>query len=126
MSVSKVAIPSTNPGGMEAPLGMHFGHCDLYTIVEIDDNAVQSVSTLESVPHVQGGCMAPVQYLSSHGVNVLLTGGMGMRPFMGFQQVGITVYYSGNQSTVGQAVDAFIKGDLQPFGIENACGGGGH
>ena len=34
-----VAIPSTHPVGLEAPLGAHFGHCDLYlTATWTDDN----------------------------------------------------------------------------------------
>ena len=82
-----LAVPSCMPGGLDAQMGMHFGHCDIYTIVEIEDNAIKAVGTLENVPHQQGGCMAPVQHLASHGVKALLAGGMGMRPLMGFQQV---------------------------------------
>ena len=36
---------------------MHFGHCDIYTIVELEDGKVVAQSTLESIPHQQGGCM---------------------------------------------------------------------
>ena len=35
MSTSTLAIPSALPGGLEAGMGMHFGHCDIYTIVQI-------------------------------------------------------------------------------------------
>ncbi len=56
-----IGIPSTNPGGMEAAFGAHFGHCDLYTVVDVADGQVQEVRTLPSMPHQQGGCMAPVQ-----------------------------------------------------------------
>lgn len=121
---TKVAIPSNNPGGMEAGMGMHFGHCDIYTIVEVDGNEIKSVSTLENVPHVQGGCMAPVQHLASNGVQALLAGGMGMRPLMGFQQVGINVFFAGEHATVGQAVAAFLNNNLQPFSTEFTCRGG--
>jgi predicted Fe-Mo cluster-binding NifX family protein len=124
MDMKKVAIPSTTPGGMDSAMGMHFGHCDLYTIVELADGAITSVSTLENVPHVQGGCMAPVQHLYANGVNTLLAGGMGMRPLMGFQQMGIQVYYAGNMLTVGQAVDAFVQKKLMLFNTQNTCGGG--
>ena len=31
MSTSTLAIPSALPGGLEAGMGMHFGHCDIYT-----------------------------------------------------------------------------------------------
>lgn len=90
-----LAVPSCMPGGLDAQMGMHFGHCDIYTIVEIEDNAIKAVGTLENVPHQQGGCMAPVQHLASHGVKALLAGGMGMRPLMGFQQVGVNVFFAG-------------------------------
>lgn len=29
MSTYKLAIPSALPGGLEAGMGMHFGHCDI-------------------------------------------------------------------------------------------------
>ena len=64
-----IAIPSTAPGGMEAPLGAHFGHCDLYTMVSVEDKEIKSVEVIPNMPHQQGGCMAPVNYLA-----VVLTG----------------------------------------------------
>lgn len=126
MSTFLLAVPSANPGGLDAAMGMHFGHCDIYTIVEVTDNAVASVTMLPNVPHQQGGCMAPVQHLAGHGVKKLLAGGMGMRPLMGFQQVGIEVYFAGNFPTVGQAVQAFLEGKLPAFSTEFTCGGGHH
>ncbi len=121
-----LAVPSGMPGGLDAPMGMHFGHCDIYTIVEVENGAVKNVSTLPNVPHQQGGCMAPVQHLASHGVKKLLAGGMGMRPLMGFQQVGVEVYYAGNFVTVKQAVEAFLQDKLPPFSTNFTCGGGRH
>jgi predicted Fe-Mo cluster-binding NifX family protein len=125
MNGTLVAIPSTNPGGLEAPLGAHFGHCDLYTLVKIADGKIGEVSTLPNVPHQQGGCMAPVNHLAQHGVQVLIAGGMGMRPLMGFIQVGITVLYGGSSQTVGEAIDGLLKGNLQRFTSDFTCGGGG-
>ena len=84
-----IAIPSALPGGLDAGMGMHFGHCEIYTIAEVEDGKVASVRTLPPIPHQQGGCLAPVNYLAGEGVNVLLAGGMGMRPLMGFNQAGV-------------------------------------
>jgi len=120
-----VAIPSTHPGGLQAPLGAHFGHCDLYTLVKIDAAKVLEVTTLPNVPHQQGGCMAPVNHLAQNGVQVLIAGGMGMRPLMGFQQVGIQVMYGNGAQTVGEAVEALLQGRLAQFTTEFTCGGGG-
>lgn len=123
MSSLLIAVPSGMPGGLDAPMGMHFGHCDLYTIVEIEDGALKKVSTLPSVPHQQGGCLAPVQYLADHGIRVLLAGGMGMRPLMGFKQVGIDVFFAGNFPLVDNAVQAFLAGKLPEFTTDFTCQG---
>ena len=120
-----VAVPSNHPGGLEAGLGPHFGHCDLYTLVRLEDGQITDVSVLPSIPHQQGGCMAPVQYLAGQGVQVLIAGGMGMRPLMGFMQAGIQVFYGGGMSTVGEAVQALVEGRLPQFSQEYTCGGGG-
>ena len=109
-----IAIPSALPGGLDAGMGMHFGHCEIYTIAEVEDGKVASVRTLPPIPHQQGGCLAPVNYLA---------GGMGMRPLMGFNQAGVEVYYAGNFPTVGQSVQAFIEGKLPAFTPEHSCGG---
>lgn len=119
-----IAIPSDLPGGLDAPLGQHFGHCDIYTIVEARGSEILDVRTLENVPHQQGGCMAPVNHLAGNGVNVLIAGGMGMRPLMGFQQVGVRVFHGGGAPSVGHAVSAFLMGGLPAFSLENTCGGG--
>lgn len=120
-----IAVPSSNPGGAEAQLGAHFGHCDLYTLFQVEDSAVKTVEVVPNVPHQQGGCMAPVQYLADMGVKILIAGGMGLRPLMGFNQVGIDVFHGGESTTVGEAVDAMLAGNLQQFSQEHTCGGGG-
>ena len=108
----------------EASMGMHFGHCDVFTLVEIENGEIKKVSTLENPPHAQGGCLAPVQLLAGHGVKALLAGGMGFRPLMAFNQVGIHVFYAGQLPTVGDGVKAFLAGQLKEFSQENTCRGG--
>jgi len=122
---SLIAIPSSAPGGLDAPLGAHFGHCDLYTLVAVEDSKIKTIEVIPNVPHQQGGCMAPVQYLAGKGAKLLIAGGMGYRPLMGFNQVGIDVYYGGGLSTVGDAVNALIEGKLPQFSQQHTCGGGG-
>ncbi len=119
-----VALPSQQPGGLEAGLGAHFGHCDLYTLVEVRDGQVAGYRVIPNVPHQQGGCLAPVQHLAQHGVKVLIAGGMGLRPLMGFNQAGIEVFYGGESRTVGEAMGALLEGRLPRFSQEFTCGGG--
>ena len=126
MSTVLVAVPSTNPGGLDAPVSAHFGHCDLYTLVEIDADGVKSVTTMDNPPHQEGGCLAPVQLLADRGVKKLLAGGMGRRPLMGFQQVGIDVLLARGHETVGGSIKAYLANELPTFSLDSVCGGGGN
>ncbi|MEW6265257.1 MAG: NifB/NifX family molybdenum-iron cluster-binding protein [Thermodesulfobacteriota bacterium] len=120
---SVVALPSEVPGGLEAGLGAHFGHCEIYTLVTVEDGRITKVTTLPGVPHQQGGCLAPVQYLAQNGVKILISGGMGMRPLLGFNQMGIDVYYGAGVATVKEALAALLEGRLPQFSQEYTCGG---
>ncbi|MBU0513529.1 MAG: dinitrogenase iron-molybdenum cofactor biosynthesis protein, partial [Proteobacteria bacterium] len=80
--------------------------------------------TAANVPHVQGGCLAPVNLLHSLGAQALIAGGMGMRPLTGFHSVGITVFHHQGRRTAREAVESLIAGQLPQFGRQHTCGGG--
>lgn len=124
ISKNVVAIPSANPGGLTAPLEAHFGHCAVYTLVLLEQGDIKSVEVIQNMPHQHGGCMAPVHYLADKGVNTLIAGGMGMRPLMGFHQVGIDVFHGGHAQTVGEAIQGLLDDSLAQFGRQQTCGGG--
>lgn len=124
MASFTIAIPSDNPGGLEAGMGAHFGHCDIFTLVELDGQDVKNISTLGN-NHDEGGCLAPVGRLAENNVNIMLAGGMGMRPLMGFQSAGISVFHAPGFATVGEALTAFKSGALTPFSTDFTCKGHG-
>lgn len=125
MSATMIAIPSNAPGGLDASVSVHFGHCDLYTLVELDGDTVQSVTAVPNPPHQEGGCLAPVQLLARRGVKKLLASGMGRRPLMGFQQAGIDVFLAKGFVTIGEALKAFQNSELPQFTLDSVCGGSG-
>ena len=60
----RIAIPTNNPGGMEATRSEHFGHCDVFTLVEVDaENNISSVETLPVPEHGTGGCTVTRAYI---------------------------------------------------------------
>ena len=120
-----VAIPSEAPGGLDAAVAPHFGHCAAFTLVQLDQGKVGAVNILPNQGHVQGGCMAPVMTLKQAGADAMISGGMGMRPLAGFQQVGIQVFYSEEARSVAEAVKLLAEGKMRPFGPAQVCGGGG-
>ena len=126
MNQARIAIPSTLPGGLSAELGAHFGHCEVYTLVDLKEGLISQVSTLPCVPHEQGGCLAAVNHLAGNGVTVLIAGGMGLRPLMGFNQAGVEVYRGTGIASVEAAVKALVRGELERFTREFTCQGGQH
>ena len=67
--------------------------------------------------------MAPVNYLAQQGVKIMIAGGMGLRPLLGFNQVGIEVYYSGGAQIVKDALAGVLSGSLMKFTPQQTCGG---
>ena len=120
-----LAVPSVAPGGLDASVSEHFGHCDAFTLVGLRDGKIDRTLVLNTPDHAEGGCMVPVNLLASHGVTAIAAGGMGRRPLMGFLQVGIEPYFAGDHATVQDVVSAFAAGGLQRF-VENSCCSGGH
>jgi predicted Fe-Mo cluster-binding NifX family protein len=117
---TRIAIPSESPGGLDSRRSGHFGRCECFTIVEVVDGKIGEVEVLHNAPHTEGGCMAPVLVLAEHTVDVIVVDGIGGRPLMGFNQVGIAVH-AGVGADVESAVSAYINGDLPVVGLEGAC-----
>ena len=126
MQNGRISVPSIGSGGLDGQRSGHFGHCDVFTLIDVVEGQIQSVSTLKNGDHVQGGCMVPVNLLADHKVDALIVGGIGMRPLMGFRQVGIDVYYDDQRPDIRPVVEDLIAGKLPRIGDDQVCGGGRH
>ena len=127
MDKKRIAVPSNNPGGLEGGRSEHFGHCDLFTLVDVENGKVVGVNTVPSVAHGAGGCMEPVNVLKEHGVHAILVAGMGARPLQGFAQVGIEVYFAARHAfeTVAEVVSGMVENKLILMEPTQACQGHG-
>ena len=127
MATIRLAVPSEGEGGLDGRRSGHFGHCDAFTCVDIEDGKIGAVRVLANGGHAEGGCMVPVQKLAREGVNAIVVGGIGMRPLMGFQDMGIAVYHDAEHAEIRPVVEAFVAGKLPRMEADQACrGGGGH
>jgi predicted Fe-Mo cluster-binding NifX family protein len=123
MQDGRIAIPSVETGGLDGQRSGHFGHCNVFTLVDVEGGEIKQVTTIPNHGHVQGGCMVPVNLLSGHKVNALIVGGIGMRPLMGFRQVGIDVYHDAVSPEIRSVVEDLIAGKLSIIGDQQVCGG---
>ncbi|MFZ5776424.1 MAG: NifB/NifX family molybdenum-iron cluster-binding protein [Thermodesulfobacteriota bacterium] len=124
----RIAVPSNSPGGLDGERSDHFGHCELFTLVDIEGGAVAGVSTVGNVAHGAGGCMAPVRMLKEQGVDAIVVAGMGARPLSGFASVGIDVYFAGREafSKVEDVVAGWLGNQLIRMEPAQACQGHGN
>lgn len=125
MENGRIAVPSNGQGGLDGTRAGHFGHCEVFTFVDVENGEIKNVSTLQNQEHAQGGCMVPVNLLAEHKVKALVVGGIGMRPLMGFKQVGIDVYYDAERADIRPVVEDLIADKLQIIANDQVCGGGG-
>jgi predicted Fe-Mo cluster-binding NifX family protein len=124
MKDGRIAVPSSGAGGLDGMRAGHFGHCDVFTCIDVENGQIKAVTILQNGEHVQGGCMVPVNLLASHRVNALIVGGIGMRPLMGFKQVGIDVYHDAQRVEIRPVVEDLIAGKLSEIRYDQVCGGG--
>jgi len=125
MARKTIAVPSMGPGGLDAMRAGHFGHCEVFTLISVEENEIKDITVVQNPPHTQGGCIGPVNTLYASGAQALIVGGIGMRPLMGFRQYGIDVYYGPQGETVREVIDLLLKGELELIGDNQVCGGGG-
>jgi predicted Fe-Mo cluster-binding NifX family protein len=125
MEKGRIAVPSLDQGGLDGQRAGHFGHCDVFTLVDVEDGNIKEVTILQNQSHVQGGCMVPVNLLAANQVTALIVGGIGLRPLMGFKQVGIHVYHDAERAAIRPVVEDLIGGKLSLIAENQVCGGGG-
>jgi predicted Fe-Mo cluster-binding NifX family protein len=81
----KIAIPTNN-----GKLCQHFGHCEVFTFIEVDEDSNQIISKedITPPPH-EPGVLPP--WVKEHGANIVLAGGMGGHAQELFEQSGVKV-----------------------------------
>jgi len=93
----------------------HFGRCEQYELVDIEDGAVKHTETMGNPGHAPG--LLP-RLLAEREVGVLIAGGAGPRAIGMLGQFGI-VTCLGVSGPVGEAVAALTADTLEPG--ESAC-----
>jgi len=106
----RLAIATEN-GNVSA----HFGHCEKFTIVDIENGAVKSKEEIGSVHH---DCGSLPQLLGQKGVQCIITGGIGGRPMQLFSSNGIQVI-AGVVGGLEDVIKAYVAGKLSPG--QNLC-----
>jgi predicted Fe-Mo cluster-binding NifX family protein len=108
----RIAFAAENNAGLESPVSAHFGHAPYFILVDAEDNAVRSVSSVANPFCGTHGCGQVGGFVASQAAQVLLVGGMGQRAVQAFEAYGIEAV-TGAAGTVREALEQYLNGRLR-------------
>ncbi len=101
----KFAIPT-----LDGKSCAHFGHCQSFAVVEVEDDKMGIVEFLEPPVHKPGSYP---RFLADEGVHIVIAGGMGAKAQALFQKNNIAVHMGVGVEDPGALVAQFLKNELQ-------------
>ncbi len=109
--MKKFAVPTVNK--MLTP---HFGHCENFAIIETENDSIVSIQFIDPPVHQPG---AYPRFLANQGVNVIISGGMGIKAQELFAQNNIEVCIGVSSATPKYLVEQYLDNQLQTG--QNLC-----
>jgi len=101
----RIAIPLEN-----GILCSHFGHCQQFAILDVENNLISGELLVTPPPHEPG--LLPA-WIAEKGVTDVISGGMGQRAINLFNQHKINVYVGAQIKTPVELVNDFMNGTLE-------------
>jgi predicted Fe-Mo cluster-binding NifX family protein len=108
----RIAVSADSKQGLDSVVSPHFGRCPHFILVDLNGSEVREVREVDNpfYGHHQPGQVPGL--IASFDANVMLTGGMGGRAIMFFQQYGIEGV-TGAYGTVRQSIEQYLGGELK-------------
>ncbi len=94
----------------------HFGHCDQFAIVDVEEDSISNEKWITPPPHEPG--LLPA-WLAEKGVTNVIAGGMGQRAIELFYKEKIEVRVGAPQEKPRKLVNDYLKNTLVT--ISNSC-----
>ena len=92
-----------------AKVAQHFGRCQEFTVLDIENNKVKKKETVENPEHVPGKLP---KLFNEMGANLIIAGGMGRRAQSFLQEFGID-WIIGVQGDIDCVVEDYLNGKLE-------------
>ena len=108
--IKKIALPTR-----DGVIDNHFGHCEFYTILTVNEE--NQIINTETIPSPKGcGCKSNiVQKFAEDGISVMLAGNMGTGALQKLSNHGIEVL-KGCNGPVMEVAQAYLSGALKDLG----------
>ena len=90
-------------------LSAHFGHCEAFAFVDVNDSKIVKVTSFDPPEHQPG---TYPRWVAAQGATDVLAGGMGPQAVGLFNQFGINVFVGAPVKTAEELVDDFLNDRL--------------
>jgi predicted Fe-Mo cluster-binding NifX family protein len=109
----KIAIPLA-----DEKMSLHFGHCEAFAMIEVDDDTkvIKGKTILVPPPHEPG--LLP-KWLAEHEATIIIAGGMGARAQQLFAEKNIKVVLGATETDPEKVVQDYLNDTLKTG--ENPC-----
>lgn len=94
----------------EGKLCSHFGHCQKFAIVKVENGQIKDINEVTPPEHVPG---AYPRWIAQQGVTDVIAGGMGQHAIGLFCEQGINAFVGAPVKTAKELVEDFLKDKLQ-------------
>ena len=101
----KIAVPVDGNGVLDA----HFGHCQFFSIMNVEHDKVLTSAKILPPPHEPG--LLP-RWLAGQGVTDIIAGGMGQKAIELFKQNSINVFVGAPAINDMELVEKFLSKEL--------------
>ncbi len=111
----KIAVSSQSSGGLEDYVSPVLARCPVFTIVDVEDDEIKSVTTLQNpaMSAPMGAGMQAAQMLANQGVEAVIAGRVGPNAWAALNSLGIK-FVQASGIKVKEAIEKYIRGELQP------------
>ena len=104
----KICFTADEKKGLESILSYHFGHCPYFVIVDIDDNVVKNVESIDN-PMVESHTPGELpEYMKKQEIDVIITGGIGPKAQKYFEDFGIKTV-TGSYGVLQDVLEEFLN-----------------
>jgi predicted Fe-Mo cluster-binding NifX family protein len=112
--ILRIAVPSDEPGGLDAARSGRFRSSPCFTIVDISDDVVVGVRVARPGKRHGDHGLTTILLLGENLVDVVIVAGIGRKPLLQCVQAGMRVFNGEDRPTVRSVVEAFIDAELVP------------
>jgi len=118
----KICIPTADEGGLDARLARHFGKAPYLTMLEVGSERARVVRNPNC--HDRRRQCHHVPVLAAHGVDALVSHGLGRRASDSLRAAGISLLEAPEDATVANIAALMMVGDLKPSAGKRTCAHG--